>query len=86
VVVSSAAYHASRSDVIIAGITSNVSRDRFVGQVTLADWEACGLENPSAISGIVMTVRDSVIGRRIGRLSAADSVRLDAALRESLSL
>ena len=86
VVVSSAAYHESRQDVVIAGITSNIAREGFVGQVALADWRACGLVKPSAVSGIIMTVRDSKIGRRVGVLSDEDSTKLDAALRQVLGL
>ena len=84
VVISSDAYHDSRNDVMIAGITSNLAREGFVGQVTLSDWQASGLSTPSAVSGIIMTVRDSVIARRVGALTGADRESLDNALRESL--
>ncbi len=86
VVVSSAAYHGSRLDVVIAGITSNVGREGFVGQVTLGDWRVCGLAKPSAVSGIIMTVRDSKIGRRVGVLSEDDRTNLDATLRQIFDL
>ena len=86
VVVSSAAYQDSRQDVVIAGITSNIAREGFVGQVALGDWRACGLVKPSAVSGIIMTVRDSKIGRRVGALSEGDRTRLDTALRQVFDL
>ena len=86
VVVSTDAYHASRRDVIVAGITSNLSRSAFVGQALLEDWQACGLVSPSVVSGIVMTVRDDQLGRVLGVLSDADSASLDKALGRTLGI
>lgn len=86
VVISTDAYHASRRDVIIAGITSNLSRSAFVGQAVLEDWQGCGLVKPSAVSGIVMTVRDDQLGRIVGVLSDGDRASVDKALGQALGL
>ena len=86
VVVSSDDFHASRDDVIIAGVTSNLEQTHFVGHVELADWEQEGLRLPSAVSGILMTVRSSVLGDRVGSLSSSDLQLLDQALKGSLGL
>jgi mRNA-degrading endonuclease toxin of MazEF toxin-antitoxin module len=53
IVISTTAFNASRSDVIIAGVTSNLSRSHFVGQLVLEQWAECGLIKPSAVSGII---------------------------------
>jgi PemK-like, MazF-like toxin of type II toxin-antitoxin system len=67
VVISSASFNESRSDVVIAGITSNVSREHFIGQLILEDWSRCGLLKPCAVSGIVQTVRETQIGNASAR-------------------
>jgi mRNA interferase MazF len=86
VIISSDSYHASRDDVIITGITTNLDRTDFVGQMNMMEWQSAGLREPSAISGIIMTVRSNVFSDRVGSLSTADLERLDASLRESLGL
>lgn len=86
VVISSAAFNASRRDVIVAGITGNISRHDFVGQLVLDDWTQSGLRKPSAVSGIVQTIRGEQIRERMGVLSANDKARLDIVLREVLGL
>jgi mRNA interferase MazF len=86
VVISSTAFHESRRDVVIAGITSNLNREHFVGHLVLGHWAECGLVKPSAISGIIQTIRDSQVRQRIGSLSSHDQIRLDAMLREVLGL
>jgi mRNA interferase MazF len=84
VVISTDEYHASRDDVIIMGITSNLDRREFVGYVILDDWQTSGLREPSAVSGIVMTVRSREIVRVVGTLSARDLVLVDKALSQSI--
>jgi mRNA-degrading endonuclease toxin of MazEF toxin-antitoxin module len=86
VVISSQAFNESRSDVIIAGLTTNLSREHFVGQMVLADWAECGLVRPSAVSGIIQTIRENQIRERVGKLSPADKRRFDALLREVFDL
>jgi mRNA interferase MazF len=86
VVISSRAFNESRRDVVVAGLTTNLSRDHFVGYLVLADWADSGLPRPSAVSGIVQTIREDQILERIGALSSRDQVHLDETLREVLGL
>lgn len=84
-VISSDAYHASRQEVIIAAITSNVRR-RLVGDHRVADWKAAGLLFPSIVTGICRTIKQRAIMRRLGSLARSDQVAADHQLRRSLSL
>jgi mRNA interferase MazF len=86
VVISTDDYHASRDDVIIMGITTNLNRREFVGYVILEDWQSSGLRDQSAVSGIIMTVRSREIVRTIGRLSARDLSLTDKALAHSIGI
>jgi mRNA interferase MazF len=86
VVISSDAYHATRHDVVLAAITGNVLRMGFVGYLVLNDWRECGLSKASAISGIIMTFRDSQILGRLGSLSDNDRAAMDKVLSVALEL
>jgi mRNA interferase MazF len=84
-VVSSAAYHHTRQEAIVAAITSNIGRP-LVGDHVVGDWRRAGLLFPSLVTGIVRTVKRSMIERRLGRLDAADLTAVGQALRRSLAL
>ncbi|MFQ5666904.1 MAG: type II toxin-antitoxin system PemK/MazF family toxin [Candidatus Binatia bacterium] len=83
--VSSPAYHRGRQEVIVAAITSNVKR-RLIGDHLLADWRSAGLLFPSVVTGILRTVRGTMIDRRLGSLTKRDSQGVGRALRRALNL
>lgn len=85
VVISSRPYNRARQDVIVAAITSNVGR-RLVGDSLVADWKGAGLLFPSLVTGIVRTVRRTMIDRRIGSMVRTDLEAVDQELRRSLGL
>ncbi|MBI5482492.1 MAG: type II toxin-antitoxin system PemK/MazF family toxin [Deltaproteobacteria bacterium] len=84
-IVSSAAYHRGRHEVVVAAITSNVDR-RLVGDHLVAEWKAAGLLFPSVVTGILRTVKRDMVERRVGSLQQADQRAVDLALRRSLAL
>lgn len=85
VIVSSAAYHRSRQEVIVAAITSNVAR-RLVGDHQIGDRHAAGLMVPSVVTGILRTIQRTMIWRKVGAMTAADLQAYDHHLRRSLAL
>ena len=84
-VVSAEDYHRSGSEVIIAAITSNVSR-RLPGDYVVKDWEFAGLIHPSTVNGILRTVKPARLRRRLGTLRTTDIDCVDRALRRALAL
>jgi mRNA interferase MazF len=84
-IVSSAAFHTSRQDVIVAGITSNVTR-RLIGDYQLVDWQTAGLVVPSTVTGILQTIQRTMLGRLLGTLAPLDLQAYDQQLRQSLAL
>ena len=84
-VISSQAYQRARRDVIVAAITSNVRR-RLLADHLLADWRAAGLLFPSVVTGIIRTVKGTMIDRKLGSLSTADLQAVDRELRRALGL
>ena len=71
-IVSSADYHASRREIVIAAITSRIRDPLFVGDHTINDWSECGLAAPSVVTCILWTVKSAMIRRKLGAMSADD--------------
>ncbi len=59
-VVSSQRYHEARQEVITAAIPSNAGRLLF-GDRAIGAWREAGLRFPSVVTGIVRTVKASMI-------------------------
>lgn len=85
VIVSSEAYHAGRQEAIIAAITSNTDR-LLAGDHLIAGWQAAGLLYPSLATGIIRTVKQGVIARKLGAMPRDDMQAIDGKLREMLRL
>jgi mRNA interferase MazF len=84
-VISSSAYHRARREVVLAAITSNVRRRLFADHL-VADWKAAGLLFPSLVTGIVRTVKQAMIERKLGSLTKADMQAVERELRRALDL
>lgn len=85
VIVSTSAYHRGRHEVVVAAITSNVKR-RLLGDHLLADWEGAGLLFPSLVTGIIRTIKHTMIERKLGTLRKPDLDAFDRELRRILGL
>ena len=85
VIVSSEAYHRSRHEAVIAAITSRTDRI-LAGDHLIIDWQGAGLLFPSVATGIIRTIKQSVIAHRLGIMSQADMEAIDDNLRAALSL
>jgi mRNA interferase MazF len=83
--VSSARYHRGRREAILAAITSQVGRS-LVGDHRLTQWKAAGLPLPSTVTGIIRTIKQDMIIRKIGALAPEELANVEAALRVSLAL
>jgi mRNA interferase MazF len=85
VIVSSEAYHRSRQEAIIAAITSRTDRI-LAGDHLITDWQGAGLLFPSVATGIIRTIKQSMISRRLGIMTKVDMEAIDDNLRTALSL
>ena len=83
VVLSSAAYHAERPDVILGVLTSNLTAATPTSDHVLQDWKSVGLNQPSAFRAFVQTVaaRDVHV---IGKLAPNDWTEVQRRLRTAL--
>lgn len=82
-VISSDDYHNSRQEVIIAAITSNITRV-LVGDTKLDYWKEAGLKYPSLVAGIIQTIKATMVIRELGRLSRHDLQRVAENLKKSM--
>jgi mRNA interferase MazF len=80
VVVSSAAYNEARRDVVIMAVTSQIKSSGIFGEVIVEDWQAASLLKPSAIKPVFATVEQTLILKRLGRLSRRDEPALRKAM------
>jgi mRNA interferase MazF len=85
VVISSAAYHRARHEAVVAAITSNVRR-RLFGDHLIANWKEAGLLFPSVATGILRTIKQTMIDRKIGSMPRRDMEAIDRELRRALGL
>lgn len=85
VIVSSDAYHQGRKETIIAAITSRINR-LLVGDHLIGEWQRAGLLYPSVATGIIRTIKQDMIARKLGTMPLADMEAIDNRLRLSLGL
>lgn len=72
-------------DHIIVPLTSRTS-GLADGEFVLSDWAAAGLHVETAVKRGIYTVHASLIVKAVGRLSAADTNRLEESIRIWLGL
>ncbi len=85
VVISSPAFHRARQEVVVAAITSNVM-PRLLGDHLIADWKGAGLLFPSVATGILRTIKGTMVARKLGAMSRGDLDAIDRQLGRSLGL
>lgn len=85
VIVSSDAYHRGRQEAIIAAVTSQVERI-LLGDHLLSNWKEAGLLFPSVATGIIRTIKQDIIARKLGTMSEADMNVIDDKLHLILGL
>ena len=72
VVVSSHSYNASRRDIVIMAITSQVRQPLGFGEAMVGDWQGAGLVKASVLKPVFTTIEQGLVLRVMGHVSAAD--------------
>jgi mRNA interferase MazF len=85
IVVSTEDYHQRQQEVIIAAVTSNVDR-LLPGDYLIANWQKAGLLHPSVATGIIRTIKETMIARRLGAVSTEDRRAIRDQLKRILGL
>jgi mRNA interferase MazF len=84
VVVSGSRYNASRRDIVIMAITSQIRQPPAFGEALMADWQSAGLVKPSVLKPVFTTIEQSLVLRIMGRLTSEDAAALRACLAQSI--
>jgi mRNA interferase MazF len=85
VVVSSNNYLRGRKEAVIAAITSQIDR-LLSGDHLISDWKVAGLLFPSVATGIIRTVKQEMVSRKLGIMPVKDMQAIDKKLRAMLNL
>jgi mRNA interferase MazF len=85
VIISSNTYNASRPDLIVMAITSQIRTFVGFGDVSISEWQKAGLLKASVIKPVLTTVERRLILRRLGQLEPRDRAELQQALRSIIS-
>lgn len=82
VVVSNRAYSATRPDLIVMAITSQLRPSRGLGETWVSAWRAAGLLKPSVVKPVFATLEQGLVIRPLGKLDADDQAALRKAIAE----
>ncbi|MBI2300429.1 MAG: type II toxin-antitoxin system PemK/MazF family toxin [Armatimonadetes bacterium] len=86
VVVSSRAFNAAGTKVVVLALTGNITPPLRPGDTILVDWEAAGLVKPSAARGTIVTVDVAEVGKHLGSLTVSDLSGIDRGLATVLGV
>lgn len=84
VVISSAAYHTYRPDLLIMAITSQPHSALDFASFAILDWQAAGLLKPSFAKPVLTTIEQTLVIRSMGNLSPPDLQSLHQMLTKIL--
>jgi mRNA-degrading endonuclease toxin of MazEF toxin-antitoxin module len=84
VVLSAAAFHASRADLIMMPLSTQAGG--YFGDRPLVDWQSAGLPGPTNIKGVIQTIPQSSVLGRFGRLAIVDIKQVKDTLAEIIDL
>lgn len=82
VVVSNHAYNATKPDLIVMAITSQLRPSPTFGEVWIGDWQMAGLLKPSAIKPVFAKLEQRLALRRLGVLRDGDRTALRTTISE----
>jgi len=75
----------SSQDLMIVPLTSKTAT-LLAGEFVLAEWQQAGLNVETAVKRGIYTIHESLVVRKVGKLTDVDGESLEKALRSWLSL
>ena len=84
VVLSSAAFHASRADLIMMPLSTRAGG--YFADRHLLDWKGAGLPSPSCIKAVIQTIPQNAILGHFGRLTMLDIQQVKDALADIIDM
>ncbi len=78
------ASHTSQ-DLFVVALTSKTS-GLLTGEFVLTEWQQAGLNVETAVKRGIFTIKQTLVKKRVGKLSDADAEQLETSLRGWLDL
>ena len=75
----------SSQDLFVVALTSKTS-NLLSGEFVLAEWKISGLNVETALKRGIFTIKQTLVKKRVGKLSHADAEQLEKSLRTWLDL
>ena len=72
-------------DLFVVALTSKTS-GLLAGEFALADWNLAGLNVETAVKRGIFTIKQTLVKKRVGKLSDVDAEQLEKSLRDWLDL
>lgn len=85
-VVSSDTYQQARPELLLAYVSSQVSKADKTLDYLLLDWREAGLPQPSFVRPKIAAIEPALVAHRVGQLSIRDLLEVDRRLRRAMSL
>ena len=85
VIISSNDYIGGRQEAVIAAITSQTDRV-LIGDHLIENWQEAGLLFPSVATGIIRTIKQEMIARKLGIMPRDDMKAISDKLHLTLEL
>ncbi|MBE7545684.1 MAG: type II toxin-antitoxin system PemK/MazF family toxin [Candidatus Kuenenia stuttgartiensis] len=85
VIISSDVYNNTSSDIVIMAITGKTG-NLTIGECLIEDWQSAGLLKPSSIKPAISTIEQSLVLKKLGKLSPKDLILMENVLKEFLDL
>ena len=86
VIISSDAYNNISSDIVIMAITSQTEKTIGIGECLIQDWRDAGLLKPSAVKPAISTIEQTLVLKKLDKISLQDLISMDTALKEFLDI
>lgn len=86
VILSSASYHATRPDVILGLVTSQVTKATAPSDYILHDWQSAGLRVASAFRAFLVTLPQTSVVSTMGSVSQLDWAQIVARITLAIEL
>lgn len=67
-------------------VTSQTQKNTGMGECMIADWRNAGLLKPSALKSALSTIEQTLVLKKLGKLSHADIISMGNALKKLLDL
>jgi len=86
IVISSDLYHETRSELLLAYVSSQVSKAHPRLDYLLTNWAEAGLPKPSFVRPKIAAIEPTLVVHHVGRLSDPDLLAVEGRLRQAMAL